>query len=196
VLPAIITTDPQLAIAERICDVTWLLLIYAVPSQPPGKRAAVWRDIKQSGAVYLRDGVVVLPESPRTRSAFDTIASRIIEREGQATVVSSAVLPAQRAAEIVARGQDDRAAELAEFVREAEGFLDYLAAESVHREFSPAERRTLAKDRDRLQAWAAQILDRDHFAALEANPAHDLLDRCDRALDELDTESSYGRAAS
>ena len=35
---------------------SWLLLIYTVPSQPSRKRAAVWRDVKKAGAVYLRDG--------------------------------------------------------------------------------------------------------------------------------------------
>ena len=42
--------------------VQWLVLIYTLPPEPTRKRAFVWRELKKIGAVYLRDGVCLLPE--------------------------------------------------------------------------------------------------------------------------------------
>ena len=78
-------------------DTAWLLLIYTVPAEPSRKRAAIWRDVKKVGAVYLRDGVCALPERQETTSAMRAIAARVEEFEGQATLVEAARLDAARA---------------------------------------------------------------------------------------------------
>src|ERR1700680_960102 len=86
---------------ERSFDVQietpWLLLIYTVPAEPSRKRAAIWRDIKKVGAIYLRDGVCALPERPETIEAMRAIAARVVEFEGQATLVEAARLDPARA---------------------------------------------------------------------------------------------------
>src|SRR5579859_1363941 len=75
---------------------TWLLLIYTVPAQPSRKRATVWREIKKLGAVYLRDGVCVLPDQPGTRMSLRALASRIEQMEGDACLVEGAQLDERR----------------------------------------------------------------------------------------------------
>src|SRR4030081_2744377 len=110
-------------------DTPWLLLIYTVPTEPSRKRAAIWRDIKRIGAVYLRDGVCALPERPETTVAMRAIAARVDEFEGQATLVESARLRAARAGWIVDQARTARAAEYADIAREAEQFLAHLARE-------------------------------------------------------------------
>ena len=60
---------------DRVRD--WLLLIYTVPSQPSRLRATVWRELKKAGAVYLRDGVAILPQRDETLAVFQAIAGRI-----------------------------------------------------------------------------------------------------------------------
>src|SRR5579859_6548058 len=80
----------------RELSTTWLLLIYTVPAQPSRKRATVWREIKKLGAVYLRDGVCVLPEQPGTRMSLRALASRIEQMEGDACLVEGAQLDERR----------------------------------------------------------------------------------------------------
>jgi len=84
-------------------DGPWLLLIYTVPAEPSRKRAFVWRKIKRVGAVYLRDGVCVLPQTPAAESALSAIAQRILGFEGRATVVRDAQLEADQAREVTER---------------------------------------------------------------------------------------------
>jgi DNA-binding transcriptional regulator PaaX len=56
---------------------TWTLLIYTIPSQPTRLRAAIWRELKKLGAVYLRDGVCVLPAGEATSGALAAVAARV-----------------------------------------------------------------------------------------------------------------------
>ena len=50
-------------------QVSWLLLIYRVPSEPTRLRAAVWRRLKSLGAIYLQNSAAALPaRTPRNRT--------------------------------------------------------------------------------------------------------------------------------
>src|SRR5215467_6529745 len=92
----------------------WLLLIYTVPAEPSRKRAYVWREVKKVGAIYLRDGVCILPERPATLVAVEAIAARIREFEGQATLVTGASLDSDRDEAVVAQFKGARSEEYTE----------------------------------------------------------------------------------
>src|SRR5215212_3334419 len=79
----------------------WLLLIYSVPSEPSRKRASVWREVKKAGALYLRDGVCILPQRPDTLAAFRRIAAMVEDFQGQVTLVDRAYLSAERGAAVI-----------------------------------------------------------------------------------------------
>ena len=160
----------------------WLLLIYTVPSAPSRKRAAVWRGLKQAGAVYLRDGVCALPRREETAAAFHALAAKVEEFGGEATLVEVPHLDERRAAAIAARSREERAAEYAELEREAERFLAHVRRETTHRAVTCAEVAELAADLGKLERWAAQIRARDYFGAADAQDAAALLARCDEAL--------------
>ena len=44
-------------------DMAWLLLTYKVPADPATKRVALWRRLKSIGAIYLQNGVCLLPKT-------------------------------------------------------------------------------------------------------------------------------------
>src|SRR5215207_2681394 len=163
-------------------DASWLLLIYTVPTEPSRKRASVWRDLKKLGAVYLRDGVAVLPHRDETVAAFRTVAAKIIEFEGQATLVENARLDPGRAAAIAAEASAGRTAEYEEIGREGEGFLAHIARERDHREFTFAEVEELEADLLKLKRWAEQVRARDHFGSPAAGPVAAALERGEAAL--------------
>lgn len=64
----------------------WVLLIYRIPREPSRHRVAVWRKLKALGALYLQDGVAVLPEDAVTREQLEWLQVRIKEAGGEATV--------------------------------------------------------------------------------------------------------------
>src|SRR6478672_2839321 len=111
----------------RTSSVTWLLLIYTVPSQPSRLRSTIWRELKKVGAVYLRDGVAILPDRDEPRLAFHAIEHKIAEFGGQATLVEDAIIAAEREAAIIAQANSGREDEYAELASEAERFLSHVA---------------------------------------------------------------------
>ncbi len=163
-------------------DTLWLLLIYTVPADPSRKRAAIWREIKRVGAVYLRDGVCALPERPETASAMRAIAAKVAEFEGQATLVEAARLDSARADLVVAQARTARAEEYADISHEAERLLAHVARETEHREFTFGELEELESDLGKLKRWTAQVQARDYFGAGADARLLELLDQCVAAL--------------
>lgn len=160
----------------------WLLLIYSVPANPSRKRAAIWREVKRVGAVYLRDGVCALPEREETVAAAQAIADKVRGYEGTATVVRGARIDEQSAEAVITESRTARAAEYGEIARDAEGFLDHVRRETEHRAFTYAELEELEGDLRKLRQWSAQVRARDYFGGPEHEAVEAALARCDEAL--------------
>jgi len=161
---------------------TWLLLIYTVPSDPSRLRATVWRELKKAGAVYLRDGVAVLPDRTETRSTFHAIAEKITELGGQATLVEGATLNPEREASLMAQANANRDEEYAEVLGEAKRFLEHARREREHRELTYTELEEIEADLGKLKRWVEQIRTRDYFGATTSDRLDMLLGECDAAL--------------
>ena len=166
-------------------DSPWLLLISTVPAEPSRKRAYVWREVKKVGAVYLRDGVCILPERPDTLATARGIAARIEEFDGQATVVRGARLDAARAEGVIGEFKSARSAEYAEISRDAERLLQHIQRETEHREFTFAELEELEEDLAKLRRWLDQVHARDYFPDESTVHTERLLARCGDALAEF-----------
>jgi len=162
--------------------ITWILLIYVVPSEPSRKRAYIWREIKKVGAVYLRDGVCALPERAETTAAFQRIAAKVEEFGGEATLVEAAHLDPQRAEMLTTASQTARAGEYGELSGEAEGFLAHVRRETEHRAFTFAELEELEEDLGKLTRWTGQVRARDYFGGADAEAVTALLARCEEEL--------------
>ncbi len=65
---------------------SWVLLIYRLPREPSRHRVAVWRKLKDLGALYLQDGVAALPEDAMTREQLEWLQLRVREAGGEATL--------------------------------------------------------------------------------------------------------------
>jgi hypothetical protein len=161
---------------------TWLLLIYSVPAHPSRKRAAIWREVKRVGAVYLRDGVCVLPEQEETVAAARAIAEKVREFDGAATIVRGARIDDPSAETVIVQSRTARAVEYGEIAGDAEGFLDHVRRETEHRAFTFAELEELEGDLQKLKRWYGQVHARDYFGSPEREAVDAALARCDEAL--------------
>src|SRR5829696_8836495 len=64
----------------------WLILVYQLPREPSRHRVAVWRKLRDLGALYLQDGVAALPEDAVTREQLEWLQLRVREAGGEATL--------------------------------------------------------------------------------------------------------------
>lgn len=65
----------------------WLLFITSLPTENATIRMRVWRALKASGAIVLRDGVYLLPELTPCHGTLEAIASDVRAGEGTALVL-------------------------------------------------------------------------------------------------------------
>jgi len=170
---------------------SWLLLIYSVPREPSRLRASIWRDLKRVGAVYLRDGVAVLPARPETVAALRAVADQVEAFQGEATLIEDARLAPRRAEALAEQSRAARSAEYAEAAREAERFLAHVRREAEHRELTCAELEELEADLTKLRRWVEQIRTRDYFGADGSAEVAELLARCEAELAEFLDETYH-----
>jgi hypothetical protein len=173
--------------------VEWILLIYALPSQPSRKRAYVWRELKRLGAIYLRDGVVVLPRNSETEGHLREMVQRIQEFEGTAVLVLAPAFVTLRDEELIARFNDERAAEYRELYRSCVRFLRDVLEEVSEEEFGFPDVDALESELGKLHRWREQVQRRDYFRSGADQRAGEILEKCDRAFDRfVSTASGHG----
>lgn len=166
----------------------WLLFIYRVPQDPPGRRTYVWRQLKQLGAAYLQQAAAILPDRPELRAALTTLEGRVGEFGGEASLLET-VSPTERwERETIARFAEARAAEYAELVENGERLEDEIARESRREKFTFAELEDLESDWEKLQRWRYRILGRDFFVAPSGREADVVLERARKAVETFTTE--------
>jgi hypothetical protein len=174
-------------------DTSWRLLIYTVPSQPTRKRAYVWRELKKLGAVYLRDGVALLPHREDLEARLREIAARIEEYEGTADIVAVPEFPTERSATLVERFQEERLAEFRELHHACVRFLRDVLHEVDADDFGFPDVDNLDSELARLHRWHEQIEERDYFGAPGSDRVRDILAKCDEAFERFAGTAS-GRA--
>lgn len=172
----------------------WMVLIYTVPSQPTRKRAYVWRELKRLGAVYLRDGVALLPRRPDIESHLVTIAERIQEYEGSRHLLLSPHFEGDDETALVGRFQEERLAEYRELYHACVRFLRDVVAEADAEEFGFPDVDNLESELGRLRRWSEQIKARDYFGAPGAERTETILEKCSRAFEGFAADASI-RAA-
>ncbi len=68
-------------------SVTWLLLLYTLPTKQNTERVAVWRKLKKFGAVPIKTSAYLLPDQPAHYERFQWLTQQIRDHSGDATLV-------------------------------------------------------------------------------------------------------------
>lgn len=168
----------------------WLLLIYTLPSQPSRKRAYVWRELKKLGAVYLRDGVAILPARPDLSDRLSGVRDRIEEYEGTVDLIEAPAFPAGRERDLVARFNEERDSEYREVYHACVRFLRDVLHDVDAEEFGFPGVGNLESEFARLTRWNEQVRERDYFGGTEGDRVAEILSKCERAFDRFVHEAS------
>lgn len=163
----------------------WLLLIYTLPSQPTRKRAYVWRELKKAGAVYLRDGVALLPRLPHLEEQIRLVAERIEEYEGTVDLLPSPQFSAVRSTALVARFRAERLEEYRELYHACVRFLRDVLNQVDADDFGFPDVDNLDSELGRLRRWNEQIAARDYFGTPESVRVRDILAKCEQAFEHF-----------
>ncbi len=160
---------------------SWLVLAYHVPSEPTRLRAAVWRRVKNLGAIYLQSSVAALPASNSAERALRKLRSEIADMGGTAILLSCDVLAGQ--ADILAQFQAARNDEYEEIVDKCIDFVAGIDKEYAGNHFSYAELEENEVDLVKLRSWLTRVRERDVFGSDGLQQAVSGLAECEEKLE-------------
>lgn len=161
----------------------WLLLTYKVPAEPAKKRIALWRKLKGMGAIYLQNGVCLLPKTDDHVRRLKIIENEIHEMVGDSVLLETIALDRSQEEKVVARFKADRDEEYEEFLDKCKDFEAEIAKETAANHFTYAELEENDVDLKKLQSWLEKIHKLDFYGATLASEAQQRLIACEVLLD-------------
>ena len=147
----------------------WVTLIASLPTSQSGARMRLWRAVKAVGAVALRDGAYLLPDTPPCRKTFSVLAEDVRKCEGEAWLVKVEPLDAGGAPAWWA--SFDRSSEYSALIEEARSAkLDELTLAQAARKMQTLWRRH------------SQVVQTDHFPGEPQRVSAELLEKLQETL--------------
>jgi CRISPR/Cas system-associated endoribonuclease Cas2 len=165
-------------------EIHWLLLTYKVPSEPASKRVSIWRKLKGMGAVYLQNGVCLLPKTDDHVRRLKMLANDITGADGESVILETVGLDAVQEEKVVARFKADRDAAYEEFIDKCDDFEREVAKEITANHYTYAELEENDVDLKKLQGWLTKIRKLDFYGGTRATQAEERLKRCEAVLDD------------
>jgi hypothetical protein len=163
---------------------TWLLFTYKVPPEPARKRVALWRRLKSMGAVYLQNGVCLLPKIDDHERRLKMLQNDVTEMGGESVILETVALDRSQQEKVVARFKSDRDEEYREFISKCADFKAEIAKETKARHFAYAEIEENDVDLKKLQSWLVKIRKLDFCRATLAAEAEQRLRDCEALLEK------------
>lgn len=164
-------------------SLSWLLLTYKVPPEPAAKRIALWRRLKGMGAIYLQNGVCLLPKTDDHVRRVKMLENDINEMGGEAVILETVALDRAQEEKVVARFKADRDEQYREFLGRCADFEAEIAKEVAINKFTYAELEEEDTDLKKLQGWLEKIRRLDFYSATLAQEAAERLQACEALLD-------------
>lgn len=160
-------------------------MTYKVPADRTAQRVAVWRKIKSLGAVYLQNGVCLLPKSDDHLRRLKLLENDITGMGGEAILLEAVSLDEAQQGKVVSRFNSERDQAYSEFLERCEGFEDEISRESAAGKFTYAELEENDEDLKKLRAWLAKIQVLDFCGASLAQTCVKKLKTCEARLEQF-----------
>jgi hypothetical protein len=159
----------------------WIVFIYKVPSKPTKYRAYLWREIKKLGALYLQDGVCIVPDTDDVHLFIGALAEKVHQWEGQEFTFLSSTFSKEKDQEMISQFNEARNEEYKELIPWVNRFLEYMEEEEEW-EFSDAQSRKVRDEFQKLLRQFQGIEARDYFEADMGRELRLMIEQCRKRL--------------
>lgn len=157
-------------------------MTYKVPPEPAAKRIALWRRLKGMGAVYLQNGVCLLPQTDEHMRQLKMLENDVTEMGGETVLLVTTSLDKNQEDKVVARFKADRDDQYREFLGKCEAFEAEIAKEIAKQKYTYAELEEEDSDLKKLQSWIERIRSLDFYEASLAASASERMKHCESLL--------------
>lgn len=157
-------------------------MTYKVPPEPAAKRIALWRRLKGMGAVYLQNGVCLLPQTDEHMRKLKMLENDATEMGGETILLSTTSLDKNQETKVIARFKADRDDQYREFLGKCDAFETEIAKEIAKQKYTYAELEEEDNDLKKLQNWLEKIQNLDFYNASLSVSAAVRMKHCEALL--------------
>lgn len=155
-----------------------------VPAEPSARRVGLWRKLKGLGAIYLQNGVCLLPRTEDHLRRLKIIENEIAGMEGECVLMQAVGLDPAQEQKLVTRFQADRDDQYREFLGKCDSFTAEIQKEIRIEKFTYAELEEEDAELRKLERWLEKIRKLDFHEAPLARTAEERLEACRLSLDD------------
>ena len=138
-------------------------------------RVALWRALKDLGAVYLQQGVALLPRSAALQANLEALKERVASEGGSAAIASLAFLSRADEEAIVGEFLAARGAEYREVETNCAAFEEEIARTAARGEYNFPELEEAGAEIAKLERWLARVVARDYYGEASRRAAEGAL---------------------
>lgn len=140
----------------------WLLFSYHAPSQPSALRVAVWRELRQHGAVGIGSGgLYALPERTEYVELLERLTEKVIQGGGRAVSFRATALTESDERSIAEAFAAARHEEYLQVIKSARKLTAHIAQEDDDRDYRFAEVESLEEELDKVRRQLLRVVRRD-----------------------------------
>jgi hypothetical protein len=126
-------------------------------------RVALWRALKELGAVYLQQGVALLPKSAILRGGLEALKEKVVSGGGSATLSELSFIEQADEDAIVGEFEASMRAEYGEVEENCASFDEELKRTRGRGEYNFAELEEAGWEVAKLERWFLRAAGRDYF---------------------------------
>jgi predicted nuclease with RNAse H fold len=134
------------------------------------------------GAVYLQNGVCLLPETDEHMRQLKMLENDAAEMGGETVLLVTKSLDKTQDEKVIARFKADRDDQYREFIGKCDAFEAEIAKEIAKQKFTFAELEEEDNDLKKLQSWIGKITALDFYGAPLAATASERMRSCEKLL--------------
>jgi hypothetical protein len=183
---------PSLIRKESIVSLRFLSFSYKVPSEPSKNRVYIWRTMKELGAVYLQQGVALLPYADNLCSVLQKLHSEVTELGGKATLSELSFINEADERDILLEFEKLRNEEYEELSDECNRLMYELDCVTEKGKFKFSELEENDEEIVKLKRWHEKITKRDYFKVIGREKAVEMINKAEKRLHEY-AEEVYKR---
>jgi hypothetical protein len=162
----------------------WIVFVYKIPSKPTKYRAYVWREMKKIGALYLQDGVCLVPDFDDVQLFISDLGKKIISFGGQENAFHSKAFSEEQTKALILQFNEAREKEYEEITPWLQRIMQYFEEEETW-EYSEAQVQKIREDFRKMQRQFQIIESRDYFETEMGKKLLLKIDQCRKQISQL-----------
>jgi hypothetical protein len=108
---------------NAVKSMSWLLLLFSLPTNRNTERVAVWRRLKKMGAVPIKTSTYLLPDEPAQYEQFQWLAQQIRDYSGDSTLVRAQEIEGLSRERVIAMFNEARAKDYADLRKSLQSLI-------------------------------------------------------------------------